>query len=52
MTIQVKNFQFRETFPLKIVNPSSAGDFAICSLAGELEIESESWRLGICSVAV
>ena len=29
----------------KFVNPSSAGDFA-CS-AGELEIESESWRLGI-----
>ena len=29
----------------KFVNPSSAGDFA-CS-AGELEIECESWRLGI-----
>ena len=29
----------------KSVNPSLAGDFA-CS-AGELEIGSESWRLGI-----
>ena len=38
-------FFFYDVFILKIVNPSSAGDFP-CS-AGELEIGSESWRLGI-----
>ena len=38
-------FFFYDVFISKIVNPSSAGDFP-CS-AGELEIGSESWRLGI-----
>ena len=34
----------------KFVNPSSAGDFP-CS-AGELGIESESWRLGIYAIEI
>ena len=40
------SFLYYDVFIKKIVNPSSAVDFA-CS-AGELEIGSESWRLGIC----
>ena len=40
------SFLYYELFIKKIVNRSSAIDFA-CS-ADELEIGSESWRLGIC----
>ena len=38
-------FFFYDVFISKIVNPSSAGDFPFS--AGELEIGSENWRLGI-----